>query len=146
MASDSWMRPRAIRLALGQLRARSEPALIAAVGLDTGGRERASRLLRERLRDEGRPLWSQAEVGFVALELEDKAGPASEECAGIIVQALTVDHAENLRTSWRNHLIEGSARLDPSVSAPYSLPHCNGKRMWLSALGWPRPWRVWRVN
>ena len=93
-ASDSWMRPRAIRLGVRQLRARSEPALIAAVGLDADRRERASRLLSERLRDPGRPLWSKAEVGFVALELEDQAGPASEEYAGIIVQALRGDHPE----------------------------------------------------
>src|SRR5207253_1669578 len=94
-----------------------ESALIAAVGLDTGRRERASKRLSERLRDPGRPLWSKAEVGFVALEFEDRAGPVAEEYAGIIVQALTGDHPENLRTSWRAHLIEGSARLDPSIAA-----------------------------
>jgi hypothetical protein len=104
-------------IAVRQLRARSEPTLIAAVGLDTGRRERASRLLSERLRDQARPLWSKAEVGIVALELEDRAGPVAEESAGIIVQALKDDHPENLRTSWRNHLIEGSARLDPSIVA-----------------------------
>src|SRR5207302_11341532 len=104
-------------IALRQLRARSEPALIAAVGLDTGKRERASGLLSERLRDQGRPLWSKAEVGFVALELEDSAGPVAEEYAGIIVQALKADHPENLGASWRNHLIGGSARLDPSIAS-----------------------------
>ena len=111
------MRPRAIRSRVRQLRARSEPALIAAVGLDTGARERASRLLSERFHDQGRPLWSKAEVGFVALELEDPDGPASEEYAESIVQALRGNDPENLWTSWRNHLIEGSTRLDPSIAA-----------------------------
>jgi hypothetical protein len=34
-----------------QLRARAEPALIAAIGLNLGQRDRASRLLIEKLRD-----------------------------------------------------------------------------------------------
>jgi Protein kinase domain len=104
-------------LAMRQLRARSEPALIAAVGLDARRRDRASRLLNERLRDQGRPLWSQAEVGLIALELEDEGGPAPERYTKIIVQALTEDRPENLTTPWRNHLIEGSARLEPSITA-----------------------------
>ncbi|MGO9470660.1 MAG: protein kinase domain-containing protein [Isosphaeraceae bacterium] len=104
-------------IAVRQLRARSEPALIAAVGLDTARRERASSLLRERLRDQRLPLWSKTEVGFVALELEDKAGPASEACAGTIVQGLAGDHPENLNFFWRSHLIGASNRLDPSIAA-----------------------------
>ncbi len=100
-----------------QLRARSEPVLIAAVGLDTDRRERASSILSERLHEQGRPLWSKAEVGFVALELEDTPGPASEEYAGIILQALGGDHPENLMTSWRHHLVDAATRLDPSIAA-----------------------------
>jgi serine/threonine protein kinase len=104
-------------LTVRQLRARSEPALVAAVGLDVGRRERTVRLLGERLSDPGRPLWSKAEVALVALELQEQAGTASDHHAEAIVQALTADHPENLMNSWRNHLIEGSARFDPSIAA-----------------------------
>ncbi len=104
-------------IAVRQLRARAEPALIAAVGLDTRRREWASRRLRERLRDQGRPLSSKAEVGFVALELEDQFSPAPEDHAGIIIQALTEDYPEDLWISWREHLIEGSNRFDPRIAS-----------------------------
>ena len=100
-----------------RLRARSEPALIAAVGLDAGARDCASRLLTERLGDSVYPLRSKAEMAFVAMELEDRVGPASEECAGIIVQALAEDLPEDSRMSWRNHLIDASARLEPVTAA-----------------------------
>ena len=51
------------------------------------------------------------------MELEDRVGPASEECAGIIVQALAEDLPEDSRMSWRNHLIDASARLEPVTAA-----------------------------
>ena len=117
LAADSWTRPRAIRSPCAQLRARSEPALIAAVGLDAGRREWASRLLLERLHDQGRQLQSKAEVGFIALELDDKAGPGPDEYAAVIIQALSSDDPEKPTTSWRNHLVEGSTRLDPRIAA-----------------------------
>jgi predicted Ser/Thr protein kinase len=104
-------------MAARQLRARSEPALIAALGLDTERRQRASRLLRERLLDQSHPLRSRAEVAFVALELGDEAGPALDEPAQIIVQAMQADRPEPLGTSWRAHLVDASAQLDPNVAA-----------------------------
>ena len=85
-------------IALRQLRGRSEPALIAAIGLDTGRRERASRLLGEQTpRPTELSPQDKAEVGFVALELDDQAAPASEEYARVIVQAMAADHVENLQ-------------------------------------------------
>jgi tRNA A-37 threonylcarbamoyl transferase component Bud32 len=104
-------------LALRQLRGRSEPALVAAVGLDTERRDRAARLLSERLRDPGRPLWSRATVGVVALELKDQPEPALEQHAGIIIQALARDQPEDIVTPWRNHLVEASNRLEPGIAA-----------------------------
>ncbi len=104
-------------ITLRQLRARSEPALVAAVGLDTSRRASASRLLSERLRDQDRPLWSKAELALLALELEDQPGAAPDDYAGIVVQALGADRPENLRTAWRNHLIDGSTRLEPRIAA-----------------------------
>ena len=111
------MKPRAIRSTCVSSVPDPSLPLIAAIGLDADRRERASRLLSERFHDPGRPLWSKAELGFVALELEDMRGSASEEYAGIIVQALTGDHPENLMTSWRNHLVDAATRLDPNVAA-----------------------------
>ena len=49
-----------------QLRSRSEPALIAAIGLDLAGRERASALLRDRVRDPKLPSQIAAESAMVA--------------------------------------------------------------------------------
>ncbi|MFI5457041.1 MAG: serine/threonine-protein kinase [Isosphaerales bacterium] len=100
-----------------QLRARSEPALIAAVGLDLGRRDRASKLLTEKLGDSKLPLPNKVESAFIALELEDRPGLATKECAGIIVQALAADGSNDLRSAWEQHLAKSSARLDPSISS-----------------------------
>ena len=73
-------------IAVRQLRARSEPALIAALGLDLDRRDRALRLLAERLCDPTLPLSLKAEIAFLALEIEDQPGPITEESSAIIAQ------------------------------------------------------------
>jgi len=100
-----------------QLRARSEPALIAAVGLDRGRRDRASKLLTEKLRDPKLPLPNKVDLAFVALELEDRPSPATEEYAGIIEQAVAAERSDGRRWAWEQHLLMSSARLDPSISS-----------------------------
>ena len=74
-------------IAVRQLCAAPEPALIAALGLDLDRRDRASRLLAERLRDPTLPLSLKAEIAFLALEIEDQPGPITEESSAIIAQA-----------------------------------------------------------
>jgi hypothetical protein len=96
-----------------QLRARCEPALIAAIGLDMGERERASKLLTDRLRDARLPLSSKIEMALIALELEEGPGPVTDECVGVIVQALTTEGSNDLRFGWSEHLTKSSGRIDP---------------------------------
>jgi hypothetical protein len=50
-----------------QLRSRSEPALIAALGLDLEKRDRASRMLTYKLRGTELPLPSYVDLAFIAL-------------------------------------------------------------------------------
>ena len=72
----------------GQLRARSEPALIAAVGLDVEKRKRAARLLSERIRDPRFQLREKTNLAFVALESEDLSSTELNEACDILFQDL----------------------------------------------------------
>ncbi len=99
-----------------QLRARSEPAMIAAVGLDWGKRQRASQLLAGRIRDTTLPLRSKTDLALIALELEDRPGSEIGECASIIGKALAEDTLSALRTAWVQHTIAASDRLDPDAA------------------------------
>jgi tRNA A-37 threonylcarbamoyl transferase component Bud32 len=103
-------------IATAQLGARSEPALIAAVGLDAEKRKRAARLLSERLGDPGLPLQSKVDLAFVALELEDRASPETEEECGFLIQGLAGDFPDQ-HQAWTRRLIAVSARIDPSLAA-----------------------------
>ncbi|MGE3820416.1 MAG: serine/threonine-protein kinase, partial [Isosphaeraceae bacterium] len=73
---------------LSQLRARTEPAMIAAVGLDPAKRDEASRFLIQRMSDPNRTPIERAEVAFVALELVDGPGPLGRACASAILEGL----------------------------------------------------------
>jgi serine/threonine protein kinase len=74
-------------IAMSQLSARSEPALIAAIGLNTKKRKRASRLLAERLRDPALRLQSKIYLAFAGLEVADEASPETEAYCGILIEA-----------------------------------------------------------
>ena len=63
-----------------QLRARSEPAMIAALGLNLEQRHRAAKLLSDKLRDLKFGHAAKVETAFIALELEDRPGPETAEC------------------------------------------------------------------
>ena len=95
---------------LSQLGARSEPALIAAVGLDAEKRKPAARLLAERLGDAELQLQSKVDLAFVALEFADRASPETEEELGLI-NRLSGDILDPER------LIAVSARIDPGIAA-----------------------------
>ena len=65
-----------------QLCARTEPALIAAVGLDLKKREQAIELLMKRLGETSLPLPQKADIAFTALELVDRTGSAIVDLRG----------------------------------------------------------------
>ena len=69
-------------ISLSQLRARAEPALIGAVGLDESRRSRAVELLEQRMRDPERSPVEKVDVAFIALELAEGPGSLTEKCAG----------------------------------------------------------------
>ena len=103
-------------ITVSQLGARSEPALIAAVGLDAEKRKRVARLLSERLGDPGLQLQSKVDLAFVALEFEDPGTPETEEECGFLIQGLSGNFPDQHMT-WRKRLIAVSARIDPSIAA-----------------------------
>ncbi len=103
-------------ITLSQLGARSEPALIAAVGLDTNKRESAARLLNKRLGDPNLPLQSKVDLAFVALEIADRASPETEQQCGFLIQGLLGNFLDEHK-AWRTRLIELSERIDPSIAA-----------------------------
>jgi hypothetical protein len=107
------------------------------VGLNQGKRDRASQLLTEKLRDSALPLRKKTELAFLTLELEDRSGALTNECAEILVQAFKAnfpndlrgtiwkrgglgdqrDVADSLLSVWGQHLIGASDRFDPDTLA-----------------------------
>jgi predicted Ser/Thr protein kinase len=100
-----------------QLRSRSEPALIAAFGLDLAERDRAMELLTGKLRDSKLSLAIRMESELIALELEDRPGNATEQFARTIVQALSADRSDNVKSAWEAHLTNSWDRFDPGTCA-----------------------------
>ena len=103
--------------ALGQLRARSEPVLIAAVGLDLSRRDRAASLLRGRLLDEKLSTGDKVEVATVALELHDQAGVSLDDCVRTIVEARRARPEVRLGPGWQAHVSRESRRLELSAAS-----------------------------
>jgi hypothetical protein len=103
-------------ITLSQFGARSEPALIAALGLDAEKRRQATRLLTERLGDSGLQPQSKVDLAFVALEVEDRPSPEGERECGFLIQGLPGKFPDQ-HEAWRTRLITISARIDPSLAA-----------------------------
>ena len=101
-----------------QLRARAEPALIAAVGLDLMRRDRAAKLLADRFLDAdlGTPA-HRADAALIALELEDQAGVATRDCAATVIEAVGASQPESERIDWKYHLKHAAGRLEPNTLA-----------------------------
>ncbi len=95
-----------------QLRTRSEPALIAAIGLDPERRARAFTLLNSRLHDSKIERSVKIESAVLALELEDRPGPATEASVLTIVQSLRDGFPEEVRDSWAHHVVDLAGRID----------------------------------
>src|SRR5271166_3763026 len=87
-------------ITLSQLGARSEPALIAAVGLDESKRDRAVELLERRSHEPERATIEKGDVAFIALELADSPGSLTEACARSIIEALAANPADAIRRRW----------------------------------------------
>jgi len=96
-----------------QLCARSEPALIAAVGLDLRKREQALELLNERLGETGLPLAQKADIALTALELTDRGGSETGACEEALAGAIKADLPAHLPAAWTEHLSRNVARLEP---------------------------------
>jgi tRNA A-37 threonylcarbamoyl transferase component Bud32 len=83
-----------------QLRARAEPALIAALGLDPERRTQAERLLVEQLQDSS--LGHRADVALTALELADPMSRISRPIADVLSSAIVRQADLALRSAWRH--------------------------------------------
>jgi hypothetical protein len=99
-----------------QLCTRSEPALIAALGLDQARRNRVAKLLDGLLEDaHSVTLAHRADLALAALELEDQPSPVSRERAEIVIQALSARSDESRKPGWRFHLFASADRLEPTA-------------------------------
>ena len=100
----------------GKLLSRSESALIAAVGLDPSRRDRAAELLADQFlgAEHGAPA-HRANLAMLALEIQDRPGPAALQFAEIVSEALDADVPRSMRSGWIDHLCDGLDRLEPKI-------------------------------
>ncbi|MFI5456287.1 MAG: protein kinase [Isosphaerales bacterium] len=96
-----------------QLCARSEPVLLAAVGLAQNKREQALKLLIGRLAETGLPLAQKADIALTALELTDRGGPETGACEQALAGAIKADLPAHLLAAWKLHLSLVVERLEP---------------------------------
>ena len=108
-------------LVLRQLRARSEPAAVAALGLDPERRAKASQMLVERLRDPALPLESKVELAFLLLEIEDRHRVATEQAADVLIQAFWGPVSQQLRSRWEKRLKEVAKQIEPNAAGQVML-------------------------
>jgi tRNA A-37 threonylcarbamoyl transferase component Bud32 len=104
-------------LSTTQLACRSEPALIAAVGLDAGRRTRAEQALVEQMNDDTLPLRQRVDIAWVALDL---AGPDSSTVPGagnLIAQAIAEEQGEQRQAVLRDWVLTRRDRLPPTTAA-----------------------------
>ncbi len=105
-------------ISLRQLRARSEPALIAAVGLDETRRGRAVGLLEQRLRDPKRSPIDKVDVAFIALELAESPGPPTDTCARAILDGLASNPPDAVRRGWFVSYLPTGGMMGLGMAAP----------------------------
>jgi len=87
-------------VSLSQLRARTEPALIASVGLEQSKRDWVVELLQQRFQDPKRSAIEKGDLAFIALELADRPGPLTEACARSIIDTLASNPPDTIRRRW----------------------------------------------
>jgi hypothetical protein len=98
---------------LRQLSARSQPALIAALGLDRLRRKTAGRLLDGRLADAAIPREQKLEWAIFALMLAERAGPDTRQWTEMITRFVR-SHPNG--PSWSNPLVQAASAMEPSVA------------------------------
>gem|GEM_PF-3541063 len=97
-----------------KLRARSESAMIAVVGLDTKKRQQADRILVSRRLDTKLSLTQQADIALVRAELEESSGPTVSGWVPVLIKAI---HSNPLRATslrWGTHIQTLLARMNPN--------------------------------
>ena len=104
-------------VAVRQLRARLGIATNAAIGLDPERREKMVQVMVRRLRDPSLPLAQRVDLALVGLELEDQAGPFTEECVRVVASGLEDTDSAATRYEWEKSLFARVDRLDPSTIA-----------------------------
>ena len=96
-----------------QFVARSEPALVAALGLDRLKSDQAVRLLAGHLHESAIPHEQKAGVALVALQLADRPSPDTREWTAVISRAMG-NHL--LRPGWNYLLADAADRMEPHVA------------------------------
>jgi hypothetical protein len=99
-----------------QLCARSEPALIAAVGLDQNKRQQALDLLMKRLAEPGMRPAHKADVALTVLELTDRPGPETQACEEALAGAINAVPPAHLLAAWKQHLSRNVELMEPEAT------------------------------
>jgi hypothetical protein len=97
-----------------QLVARSEPAFIAALGLDPLRHDAAATFLSGRLGDSAIPEEVKPDVALLALLLAERPGPDTRRCTEMISRATG---ANLLRPGWSGVLADKTYTMDPTVGS-----------------------------
>ncbi len=103
-------------LTLRQLLSRSEPALIATIGLDPGLRGRASKLLLERLKNSELPPASRGAMASLLWEIDTQPGTTSPDVSEAIIAAASLELPQDLRNHW-DWLICDSISHEPKLAS-----------------------------
>ena len=96
-----------------QLVARSEPALVAALGLDRARYDRAVRLLTERVREPTITEEQKAGVALVALQIADGPSPATVEWTEVMERAM---RKRSMGSAWIDFVAGATARMEQQVA------------------------------
>jgi hypothetical protein len=100
-----------------QLRGRAEPALIAAVGLDTKKRQRVEQLLAERLRAPGLTASHRLDLIDVAMTLEDLASLKDLQISDRLLEMVGSKDRDIDQRRVAQQLVEYARRLTPAETA-----------------------------
>ncbi len=101
-----------------QLLARSDYALIAAIGLNTALRRQAEELLLTAMNDASKSLRFRIVIACISLDLADDGSATARTCVNIIARGLSAERDDVLRTMIRNRLLASSNWLAPADAVP----------------------------
>jgi tRNA A-37 threonylcarbamoyl transferase component Bud32 len=104
-------------LTAGQFRARAEPALIAAVGLEPEKRKRVEQLLAEQLTDSKLGSRHQLDLVDAALTLGELQSTTLRKIAHILLQVLALEDKSVQAIRVSDWLVNTAERLEPGEAA-----------------------------